>query len=136
MRSYHCSSTAPQFHCIRMPPARQKNGGTEALGRSRVGLTTKLHVASTDEHSAVALTLIEGQRHDSLPLSELIEQAATAGRVVRVTADRAYDGDSTRLPLLKQNIELVIPASKHRKQPASHDPGLGIAKKLPGHPFH
>lgn len=104
--------------------APKKNGGTEALGRSRGGLTTTLHVACTDEHSAVSLTLTEGQRHDSLPVSELIEHAATAGRVVRVTADRAYDGDPTRLPLLNQDIELVIPAPKHRKQPASHDPAL------------
>lgn len=46
-----------------------KNGGDQALGRSRGGLTTKIHVATIDENCSVALCLTGGQAHDG-PLFE------------------------------------------------------------------
>ncbi len=94
------------------------------MGRSRGGLTTKLHVACTDEHSSVALTLSEGQRHDSVPVPELITEASTAGKIMRVTADRAYDGDPTRKPLIDAGIEVVIPSPKNRKHPPGYSTEL------------
>ena len=87
-------------------------------------MTTKLHAACLDEHSAVALTLSEGQRHDSVPVPELIEEASRAGTIVRVTADKAYDGDPTRQPLLEAQIELVIPSPSTRKQPPAYSKDL------------
>ncbi len=83
-----------------MRRARKKNGGAEALGRSRGGLTTKLHVACTDEHSSVALTLSEGQRHDSMPVPDLITEASAAGKIMRVTADRPLLRLPSRYPRL------------------------------------
>jgi transposase len=90
------------------------------LGRSRGGLTTKLHVACTDEHTAVAITLSEGHRHDSLSVPDLIEEAANAGTITRVTADRAYDGEPTRAPLREAHIEMVIPSPKNRRVAARY----------------
>ena len=85
------------------------------MGRSRGGLTTKLHAACSDEHTAVAVLLTEGQRHDSVPFAEVIEQASDSGEVVSVTADKAYDGEPIRAPLAEAGIQAIIPSPSHRK---------------------
>jgi transposase len=84
-------------------------------------LTTKLHVSCIDEHSAIAMTLTEGQRHDSVPVPDLLAQSSEHGEITRVTADRAYDGDPIRKPLQNQGVETVIPAHPNRKNPPLHD---------------
>lgn len=81
-------------------------------------------MACVDEHTAVAITLTEGQRHDSIPVPEVMQQASCAGNITRVTADRAYDGDPIRRPLLEQGIEVVIPSPSHRRKPACCPPRL------------
>lgn len=81
-------------------------------------------MACADEHSAVAITLGEGHRHDSLAVPELIAEAAHAGEITRVTADRAYDGEPTRAPLREAKIELVIPSPKNRREPAVYSTEL------------
>ena len=45
-------------------PASQKNRGDAALGRSRGGLTTKIHAAALDENRSVVLQLTPGQASD------------------------------------------------------------------------
>lgn len=94
-------------------------------------MTTKLHVACVDEHTAVAMTLTEGQRHDSVPVFELVSEAEHSGKLARLTADRAYDGDPTRRPLAQKAIELVIPSPSHRKIKAECPPELyGLRHKV------
>ncbi len=44
--------------------ADQKKGVDEALGRSRGGFSTKLHLAVDTEGSPLELTAIPGQEHD------------------------------------------------------------------------
>jgi transposase len=85
------------------------------LGRSRGGLTTKLHVACVDEATAVALLLTEGQRHDSVPFADVLAQAAATGEVQRVIADKAYDGNPIRELLATAGIKTSIPSPQHRR---------------------
>jgi transposase len=85
------------------------------LGRSRGGLTTKLHVACVDEATAVAVLLTEGQRHDSVPFSEVYAQARETGRVQRVIADKAYDGNPIRELLAADGVKTTIPSPAHRR---------------------
>jgi transposase len=87
-------------------------------------LTTKLHAACLDEHTAVTLVLSEGQRHDSIPVPDLIAEAPLSARITRVTADRTYDGAPVRQPLPDQGVQLVIPVPAHRKQPEPCPPQL------------
>lgn len=96
----------------------QKNGADQALGRSRGGLTTKLHVASTDENTAVGLALSGGERHDINGFAPVYAQAQEAGTVVRVTADRAHDADPLRERLTADQGDCVIPPRKNRRHPA------------------
>ena len=53
--------------------ALKKRGGRakQAIGRSRVGLTTKLHAACADSRIAVSLSLSGGQRHDTTAFADV-----------------------------------------------------------------
>jgi transposase len=85
------------------------------MGRSRGGLTTRLHVACLDEATAVAMLLTEGQRHDSVPFAEVLAQAGETGEVQRVIADKAYDGNPIRELLATEGVKTSIPSPKHRR---------------------
>jgi len=53
--------------------APKKNGGDQALGRSRGGLGTKIHAATIDENCSVALHLTAGHAHDGRQFETLYE---------------------------------------------------------------
>ncbi|OYZ90463.1 MAG: hypothetical protein B7Y08_29770 [Rhodospirillales bacterium 24-66-33] len=60
------------------------------MGRSRGGLTTKLHVRVVGNGLPVQLELSPGQANDA-PMAELLLNDLPRGAVV--LADRAYDAD-------------------------------------------
>ena len=49
--------------------APKKNGGDQALGRSRGGLSTKIHAATIDENCSVALHLTAGMPTTAVSLN-------------------------------------------------------------------
>ncbi len=63
------------------------------MGRSRGGLTTKIHALVDANGLPVALKLTEGQAHDGRSAQGMLEGLA-AGQVL--LADRAYDSDQLR----------------------------------------
>lgn len=81
-------------------------------------MTTKLHVACVDEATAVATVLSEGQRHDSVPFAEVYAQACATGAIVRVIADKAYDGNPIRDMLAADRVKITIPSPRHRRKKA------------------
>lgn len=76
-----------------------------------------MHAASTDEHTAVALTLTAGERYDLIGFDPLCAQAREAGTLTRLTADRAYDADALRARLATDEVACVIPAKRNRLEP-------------------
>jgi transposase len=66
------------------------------MGRSRGGLTTKIHALVDANGLPVALKLTEGQAHDGRSAADML-QGLGAGQIL--IADRAYDSD-----LLRQNM--------------------------------
>src|SRR5260370_24805494 len=81
-----------QLDCSRSPaPGRRKKGGCEAIGRSRGGLSTKLHAVVDDRGLPVRLTLTPGQAHDVTAVRHLLDRAVAHSVVV---GDRSYDADS------------------------------------------
>ncbi|MEV8312447.1 IS5 family transposase [Streptomyces flavidovirens] len=98
-----------------------------ALGRSRGGLTTKLHLACDGRGRPLVILLTPGQRHDSVcaePLLEKIRVPRTgAGRPRRkpdhVLADMAYSSRGFRTYLRRRGIAHTIPEKddqrKHRR---------------------
>jgi transposase len=86
-----------------------------ALGRSRGGLSTKIHAMTDVLTCAVALALTAGQAGDNPQLLPLVEgylasapTIDTAGDV-RLIADKAYSHPSTRTALRRRGIKHTIP---------------------------
>jgi transposase len=63
------------------------------MGRSRGGLTTKIHALVDAEGRPIRLKLTEGQAHDGRSASDMLE-TVKAGSVL--LADRAYDSNALR----------------------------------------
>ena len=71
------------------------------MGRSRGGLTTKIHAVVDANGLPIALKLTEGQAHDAPPAMELL---GTMGPGQILLADRAYDSDALRASLATRGV--------------------------------
>ncbi len=81
-----------------------------AIGRSRGGLTTKIHALADQRCSPVVMTLSAGQAGDNPMLWPLLELLADADvGTFRLLADKAYSHDSTRARLRQKKISHTIP---------------------------
>lgn len=119
------TSTRPALSVVRTQGADSnytKLGGEpadHAIGRSRGGLTTKVH-ALTDAHvRPVSLLLTTGQAGDNPALEPLLEKyrgQTNAQRGFTLLADKAYSHPSTRTRLRKRRIKNVIPERSDQKQ--------------------
>ena len=95
------------------------------MGRSRGGLTTKLH-ALVDRHGRPRrLLLTPGQVYDSGPALQLIE-ALQPGQTL--LADKAYDAASVRDAAAARGAHVNIPNRAHRKTPFPFDRTLYRAR--------
>ena len=63
------------------------------MGRSRGGLTTKIHAVVDVNGNAISLKLTEGQAHDGRSAADMLD---TVGEGQILLADRAYDSDALR----------------------------------------
>ena len=63
------------------------------MGRSRGGLTTKIHALVDANGLPIALKLTPGQAHDGRSAEDMLE-SVEAGDIL--LADRAYDSDGLR----------------------------------------
>jgi transposase len=107
-----------RFHDRARTPAcqRRKRGAqNQALGRSRGGLSTKVHLAVRGLGCPVRFILTAGQAGDA-PQAGLLLDGAPAEIVI---ADTAYDADHIRNAIAAKGAEAVIPnnPSRARKYP-------------------
>jgi transposase len=109
------------------PPARRwwKRGAqTHAIGRSRGGSTTKVHIVVDALGLPLAFRITEGQRHDIVPAPELVEQ--TNPRCL--LGDKAYSTHAFRTLLAQKNCVAVIPSSSSWIDPPPYDHDLYKAR--------
>jgi transposase len=66
------------------------------MGRSRGGLTTKIHALVDANRNPIALKLTEGQAHDGRSAADMLDDI---GQGQMLLADRAYDSDALRQQL-------------------------------------
>ena len=97
----------------------KKSGGQEqqALGRSRGGFSTKIHIAVDALGNPLRLLLTAGQRHDSPQADALIEGYEPQALI----ADKGYDSDPLIESVTAQGIEAVIPPKKNRLVQREYD---------------
>lgn len=92
--------------------ARRK-GETHCLGRSRGGLTTKIHVVVDARSFPIRLGLPAGQAHELQITSKLLDHLCPQTIVL---ADKAYDADRIRELIQKQSATPNIPANRNRRR--------------------
>ena len=91
-------------------PARRKPGEHEALGRSKGGLSTKIHALVDALGNPLGFKLTPGQAHD-LEGADALLPDMTADTLV---ADKACDADKRVIePLLARGKSVVIPPRAH-----------------------
>jgi transposase len=89
----------------------------QALGRSKGGFTTKIHVASDALGNPIKLVLSGGNRHDVTQADELLEGLETE----RVIADKGYDSDEVVSSIQAKGAEAVIPPRTNRIEARQYD---------------
>jgi transposase len=91
------------------------------MGRSRGGLTTKIHALVDACGLPIALKLTEGQAHDGSSAQDMLG-TLDAGQIL--LADRAYDSDALRETLAERGAWANIRAMPGRKTKPAFSPFL------------
>jgi len=103
-------------------PGHKKNGGqvNQALGRSRGGFSTKVHVTVDGLGNPLRLRLTAGHRHDITQAVELVEGFAFE----HLIADRGYAAQEFFDWVVGYGIKPVIPAHGRSKKEREYDKWL------------
>lgn len=97
------------------PPAGRdgkKGGRDHCLGRSRGGLTTKIHALVDAKGRPIRLSLTAGQVHDSRAANALLDRLAPHTILL---ADKGYDANRIRELIQAQHAVPNIPPKTNRK---------------------
>ncbi|WP_341987607.1 IS5 family transposase [Azorhizobium sp. AG788] len=89
----------------------QRNG----IGRSRGGLTTKVHTRANAEGLAVGFSVTPGQASEMTAYGDLMNEDAPDP--VAMLADKGYDSVAIWDDLEGRGIEPVVPTKSNRKVP-------------------
>ncbi len=93
------------------------NAAEQALGRSRGGFTTKVHLLCDGRGVPLSVHLSAGQCHDSPQLAPSFEAVTVPVRLKVLVADRGYDSAAIRSQLSGQGIAPVIPKRRSKAVP-------------------
>ena len=99
---------------------RRKRGERgQAIGRSRGGRTTKIHILIDQAGRPLAFRLTGGNIADITVAAPLLESAAASAWLI---ADKGYDADHLRMLLDSRGTIAVIPNKSNRKRLFPFDP--------------
>lgn len=105
---------------------QKKQQGIEAMGKSRGGLSTKIHAAVDALGNPVRLFLTKGQASDHTKAQALIE----GFNATYIIADKGYDSDAFITAIQNNQAIPVIPPRRNRKQPRDYDKTLYKERNL------
>lgn len=99
--------------------AHKKSGGQEAqaLGRSRGGFSTKIHVAVDALGNPLRIRLTSGQAHDIKQAPQMLQGLITQ----QVIADRGYAAQTLIDEIVKTGAIAVIPPHARAKTKRDYD---------------
>lgn len=101
--------------------AKGSSAEQEALGRSRGGFSTKIHIACNGVGKPVTFLLTPGQDHDVTQGPVLIDCATKNGATKKVIADKGYDSDAFIDAIKARGAEPVIPPRSNRTEERAYD---------------
>ncbi|MER6138288.1 IS5 family transposase [Streptomyces sp. NPDC001815] len=129
----HAAGARRNGHSQKEPPGGiVAEPDDHALGRSRGGLTTKIHLACEQDQRPLSLLVTAGQRGDSPQFVAVLEGIRVprlgAGRPrrrpLRVRGDEAYSSRANRAYLRRRGIRATIPEpadqASHRRRRGSN----------------
>lgn len=108
---------------IRIVRARKKSPDetreTQAIGRSRGGLSSKIHATCDALGNPTGFHLTPGQAHDLQGADVLLD---ALDEVDALIADKAYDAQARVLePVTAAGCQAVIPPKRCRQEPREYD---------------
>jgi transposase len=97
---------------------------TQALGRSRGGLTSKVHLLVEGRGRPLGIVLTAGQVHDSTQIAQVLDRVRVPRkgpgrprkRPVSVLTDKAYGGRPARKVLRDRRISALIPTKDNERE--------------------
>ncbi|MGH6827244.1 IS5 family transposase [Methyloceanibacter sp.] len=105
----------------------QKKNGDQAIGRSKGGLSTKIHAMVDALGNPLSFFLTAGQAHDLQGADALLPQM----QADTLLADKAFDADERVIePLLAAGKRFVIPPRRNRKVQRLYDKEMYKARHL------
>ena len=100
----------------------------QAIGRSKGGLSTKIHATCDALGNPTSLHLTAGQNHDLEGSDTLMDHLTQADAAL---ADKAYDADErVRQKLKEKGCKAIIPSKISRLNPFDYDKDLYKARHL------
>nr|WP_165493517.1 IS5 family transposase [Acinetobacter terrestris] len=91
-----------------------RRGEDRAIGRSRGGATTKIHLAVDAHGHPIDFEITGGEVHDSQVASDLIELVDEADYLI---ADKGYDSEHIRKVARNHRMTPIIPRKSNSKKP-------------------
>ncbi|WP_246682624.1 IS5 family transposase [Mesorhizobium sp. B3-2-1] len=112
-------------HCARSSARRRRapvkrGADAQGLGRSRGGLSTKIHAAGDALGLPVRLIASPGQRNDIAFAHDLVDGFETGAAI----ADKGYDADHLLEKIAEIGADVVIPPKRNRKHQRPYDADL------------
>jgi transposase len=102
-----------------------KRNGRQTMGRSRGGLTSKIHALVGYNGLPVRLALTPGEAHDNRLARKLLSRLKPGSMLL---ADRGYDADWIRELAMKKGAWANIPPKSNRSEPICFSPYLYRAR--------
>src|ERR1700710_2851473 len=96
---------------LRLVSKARDRAQAACMGRSRGGLTTKIHALVDADGMPIAIKLTEGQAHDGRSAEGMLD-GLQPGQVL--LADRAYDSNALRETMTAQGVWANIRPMDHR----------------------
>ncbi|MFE3238455.1 IS5 family transposase [Kitasatospora indigofera] len=114
----HAAGARRRGTCSENHPAESTSSRNDhGLGRSRGGLTTKVHLAVEQGQKPLSLVITAGHRHDSPQFQTVLDRVSVPrigpgrprSKPRKVRADRAYGSRANRAYLRRRGIRCTIP---------------------------
>ena len=103
----------------------------EALGRSRGGFTTKIHIRCEGSGKLITFLLTPGQESDIAQAEKLMQRGAVPGRggrprlhPKRLVADKGYTSREFRRYLRQKHMRYTIPHRRNERHKGSFDKAM------------
>ena len=98
---------------------KRGNQNQEALGRSRGGFSTKIHLRTNAKGDPLTFDVTGGEVHEVKGYDAPMELHDV--NPDKLLGDKGYDSDEIRNDLMDRGIEPVIPPRSNRKTPIEYD---------------